>query len=200
MLVGRRNSSRPRLSAPASIDQAPAASQALLKTAEARFGRVPNLALLLSVSPAALQGYLALLTALDGGTLDARTAQRIALAVAEAIGCPYCLSLHTHRARNRIGLDDAEITANRNGASNDLQADVAVRFAAKLANAQGTIQGAIQGAIGDDDIGALKAAGYGDGQIIEIVLHAGLNTLATIITRVGQPDIDFPLIQPRKAD
>jgi AhpD family alkylhydroperoxidase len=197
---GRRNSPMPRLPAPASIDQAPAASQALLQTAEARFGRVPNLALLLSVSPAALQGYLALLTALDGGALDARTAQRIALAVAEAIGCPYCLSLHTHRARNRIGLDDAEITANRNGASNDLKADVAVRFAAKLANAQGTIQGAIQGAIGDDDIAALKAAGYGDGQIIEIVLHAGLNTLATIITRVGQPDIDFPLIQPRKAD
>jgi uncharacterized peroxidase-related enzyme len=182
----------PRLPAPATIGQAPAVSQALLRTAEARFGRVPNLALLLSVSPAALQGYLALLTALDGGALDARTAQRIALAVAEAIGCPYCLSLHTHRARNRIGLDDAEITANRNGASNDPQADVAVRFAAKLAETPGAIR--------DDDIGALKAAGYDDGQIIEIVLHAGLNTLASIITRAGQPDIDFPLIQPRKAD
>jgi AhpD family alkylhydroperoxidase len=195
-VLGRRNSPMPRLPTPATIDQAPTASQALLQAAEARFGRVPNLALQLSVSPAALQGYLALLTALDGGALDTRTAQRIALAVAEAIGCPYCLSLHTHRARNHIGLDDAEITANRNGASNDLQADVAVRFAARLANAQG----ATQGGIGDDDIGALKAAGYGDAEIIEIVLHAGLNTLATIITRVGEPDIDFPLIQPRKAD
>ena len=182
----------PRLPTPATIDQAPAASRALLRIAEARFGRVPNLALLLSVSPAALQGYLALLAALDGGALDALTAQRIALAVAEAIGCPYCLSLHTHRARNGIGLDDAEITANRNGASNDLQADVAVRFAARLAQAPG--------AIGDDDIGALKAAGYDGAEIVEIVLHAGLNTLATVITRVGQPDIDFPLIQPRKAD
>jgi AhpD family alkylhydroperoxidase len=186
----------PRFSTPATIDQAPTASHALLRVAEARFGRVPNLALLLSVSPAALQGYLALLTALDCGALDAQTAQRIALAVAEAIGCPYCLSLHTHRARNRIGLDDAEITANRNGASNDPQADVAVHFAAKLAQTQGAIQGAIR----DDEIGVLKAAGYDDRQIVEIILHAGLNTLTTIITRVGQPDIDFPLIQPRKAD
>jgi uncharacterized peroxidase-related enzyme len=191
-VVGRRNSPMPRLPTPATIDQAPTASRALLQATEARFGRVPNLALLLSVSPAALQGYLALLTALDGGALDTRTAQRIALAVAETIGCPYCLSLHTHRARNRIGFDDAEITANRNGASNDLKADVAVRFAARLANAPG--------GIGDDDIGELKAAGYGDAEVIEIVLHAGLNTLATIITRVGEPDIDFPLIQPRKAD
>jgi alkylhydroperoxidase family enzyme len=78
----------PRLSIPATINEVPAASRSMLRTAEARFGRVPNLALLLSVSPAALQGYLALLTALDGGALDARTAQRIALAVAEASGCP----------------------------------------------------------------------------------------------------------------
>jgi len=142
----------PKFPIPATIDQAPAASRALLRTAEARFGRVPNMALLLSASPAALQGYLALLTALDGGTLGARTSERIALAVAEAIGCQYGLSLHTFRARNGIGLDDAEIH------------------------------------------------GYDDAQIIEIVLHAGLNMLAGTINKVCEPDVDFPLIQPRKAD
>jgi uncharacterized peroxidase-related enzyme len=189
---GRGIHPMPKLSIPLTIDQAPAASRALLRTAEARFGRVPNLALLLSISPAALRGYLALLTALDGGALDARTAQRIALATAEARGCPYCLSLHTWRARNRIGLDDAEITANRNGASNDPQADVAVHFAAELARTQR--------AIGGDDIGALKAAGYDDAEVVEIVLHAALNTLTSTLTQVGEPDIDFPLIQPRKAD
>jgi uncharacterized peroxidase-related enzyme len=182
----------PRFPIPATIHEAPPASQAMLRTAETRFGRVPNMALLLSLSPAALQGYLALLTALDGGTLGVETAQRIALAVAEASGCPYGLSLHTFRARNRIGLDDAEITANRSGASNDPQAEAAVRFAVKLVR--------MPGAVGDDDLIALKAAGYGDAQIIEIVLHAGLNMLAGIINKAGEPDIDFPLIQPRKAD
>src|SRR5882757_7516908 len=180
----------PRFPIPATIDQAPAASRALLRTAEARFGRVPNMALLLAASPAALRGYLALLTALDGGTLGAQTAARIALAVAETIGCQYGLSLHTFRARNGIGLDDAEITANRSGASNDPQADAAVSFAAKLVRSQG----------GDNDLRALKAAGYDDGQIIEIVLHAGLNMLAGFINKVGDTDIDFPLIKPRKAD
>jgi len=182
----------PKLRTPATIDEAPLASRAMLRTAAERFGRARNLALLLSVSPAALRGYLALLTALDGGTLDAQTAQRIALATAEASGCPYCLSLHIWRARNRIGLDDAEITANRNGASNDPQADAAVCFAAKLARSQG--------AIGDDDLRALKAAGFDDGQIIEIVLHAGLNILAGLINKVGDTDVDFPLIKTRKAD
>ena len=56
------------------------------------------------------------------------------------------------------------------------------------------------GAIGDGDLTVLKAAGYGDAEIIEIVLHAGLNILTGFITKVGEPEIDFPLIQPRKAD
>ena len=176
----------------ATIDQAPAASRAMLRAAGERFGRVPNMALLLSASPAALQGYLALLTALDGGALGAQTAERIALAAAEVNGCQYGLSLHTFRARNGIGLDDAEITANRSGASNDPQADAAVCFAAKLVRTRGVV--------GDDDLSALKAAGYDDGQIIEIVLHAGLSTLASTINQVCETDIDFPLIQPRKAD
>jgi uncharacterized peroxidase-related enzyme len=182
----------PRFPIPATIDEAPAASRPMLRTAEARFGRVPNMALLLAASPAALQGYLALLMALDGGTLGAQTAERIALAVAETIGCQYGLSLHTFHARNGIGLDDAEITANRSGASNDPQADAAVSFAAKLVRSQG--------AIGDDDLRALKAAGYDDGQIIEIVLHAGLNILAGLLNKVGDTDIDFPPIKTRKAD
>jgi uncharacterized peroxidase-related enzyme len=164
----------------------------MLCTAEARFGRVPNMALLLSASPAALQGYLALLTALDGGTLGAQTSERIALAVAEANGCQYGLSLHTFRARNSIGLDDAEITANRSGTSNDPKAEAAVCFAVKLAR--------MHGAVGDDDLRALKAAGYDDAEIIEIVLHAGLNMLAGTINKACEPDVDFPLIQPRKAD
>lgn len=164
----------------------------MLRTVETRFGRVPNMALLMAASPAALQGYLALLTALDGGALGAQTAERIALAVAETIGCQYGLSLHTFYARNGIGLDDAEITANRSGASNDPQADAAVCFAAKLVRNQG--------AVGDEELGALKAAGYDDGQIVEIVLHAGLNMLAATINRVCQPEVDFPLIKTRKAD
>jgi uncharacterized peroxidase-related enzyme len=181
-----------RFPTPATIDEAPHASWALLRIAEERFGRVPNMALLLSVSPAALQFYLALLTALDGGALGAQTCERIALATAEANGCQYGLSLHTFRARNGIGLDDAEITANRSGASNDPQADAAVCFAAKLVRTQGTVS--------DDDLGALKTAGYDDAQIIEIVLHAGLNTLASTINKACEPDIDFPLIKPRKDD
>jgi uncharacterized peroxidase-related enzyme len=180
-----------RLPTPA-IDEAPLASREMLRAAAERFGRVPNMVRLLSVSPAALRGYLGLLTALDDGALGVQTPARIALAVAEENGCQYCLSLHTDRARRRTGLDDAEITANRSGASNDPQAEVAVRFAAKLVRTRGVI--------GDDDIRALRTAGYDDGQIVEMVLHAGLNTLTGYLNKVADIDVDFPVIKTRKAE
>src|SRR6266403_1250928 len=164
-----------RLPVPAA-DEAPLASREVLRAAAERFGRVPNMVRLLSVSPAALQGYLGLLTALDEGTLGAQTSARIALAIAEEIKCEYCLSLHTDRARRRTGLDDAEITANRSGASNDPRAEIAVRFAVKLVRTRG--------AVGDDDIRALRTAGYDDGQIIEIVLHVGINIMTGYVNKV----------------
>jgi uncharacterized peroxidase-related enzyme len=180
-----------RLAIPA-IDEAPAASRPMLQAATERFDRLPNMVRLLAVSPAALQGYLGLLNALDGGTLGTQTSARIALAVAEEIGCEYCLSLHTDRARSQTGLDDAEITANRSGASNDPLAEVAVYFAAKLVRTRG--------GVGDSDIRALKEAGYDDAQIIEIVLHVGLNTLTGYLNKVADTEIDFPAIKARKAD
>ena len=181
----------PRIKTPSRIEEAPVASRSLLKGVAERFGRVPALLRLLSVSPAALEGYLALRSALGRGALGAETAQRISLAVAEANSCPYCVSAQTYCARKLVGLDDAEITANRNGASNDPAAEAAVCFAVGLLRRRGDVS--------DDDISTLKASGYDDAQIIEIAAPVALNSLASLVARVGAPEIDFPLIKPGRA-
>jgi AhpD family alkylhydroperoxidase len=115
-----------RIVTPKNIESAPAASLPLLQAVNKQLGLVPNLFRLVGVSPAALEGYLGMSDALAKGTLPAATRERIALAVAEINGCSYCLSAHTYLGQNLAKLDDAEITANRNGASNDPKADAAV--------------------------------------------------------------------------
>ncbi len=180
-----------RIPTPAAISDAPAASQPLLEAVEKQLGVVPNLFRLVANSPAALQGYLGLSGALSKGALPAATRERIALAVAEINGCNYCLSAHTYLGKNLAKLDDAEITANRNGASNDPKADAAVRFAAKVARERGHVS--------DDDVRAVKLAGYDDAQVIEIVLHVALNTWTNYINEVAKTDIDFPVVTARKA-
>ena len=180
-----------RIAIPADIESAPAASRSLLQAVNRQLGSVPNLFRLVATSPAALEGYLGMSGALAKDSLPAPTRERIALAVAEINGCAYCLSAHTYLGKHLAKLDDTEIAANRSGASNDPKADAAVRFAAKVTRARGHV--------GDEDLQAVRAAGYTDAQIIEIVQHVALNTWTNYINNVAGTDIDFPMVAPRLA-
>jgi len=180
-----------RISTPASIEAAPAASRPMLEAVKKQLGVAPNLFRMVGTSPAALEGYLGMFGALGKGALPAPTRERIALAVAEINACNYCLSAHTYLGKNLAGLDDAEMTANRNGGSNDPKADAAVRFAAKVARERGHVS--------EQDFRAVKAAGYDDAQIIEIVQHVALNTWTNYINVVAETEIDFPVVAARKA-
>jgi len=179
-----------RIPTPATIEAAPPASQSLLHAVRKQLGIAPNLFRVVANSPAALEGYVSMFGALGKGELPAPTRERIALAVAEINGCDYCLSAHTDLGRNLAKLDDAEITANRNGASNDIKADAAVRFAARVVK--------LRGHVSEEDFRAVKAAGYTDAQIIEIVQHVALNTWTNYINTIAKTEIDFPVVTARK--
>lgn len=176
----------PRIPTPATIDAAPAAAQPLLEAVKKQIGSAPNLFRITANSPAALEGYLSLNGALAKGTLDAATRERIALAVAQVNGCRYCLAAHTYLGKNVAKLGDAEIAANRNGHSSDPKADAAVSFARKV-----TID---RGAITDADFALVRAAGYSDAEIVEIVAHVALNTLTNYINEVFETEVDFPVV------
>ena len=178
-----------RIPTPASIDAAPPAARPSLEAVQKLFGTVPNLFRLVANSPAALEGYLGLNGALGKGKLDGRTRERIALAVAELNACDYCLSAHTYLGKNLAKLDDAEIAANREGGSTDAKAGAAVRFATAVVRARGHVS--------DADLQAVKAAGHGDAEVIEIVAHVALNTLTNFINSVAKTEIDFPVVEHR---
>lgn len=180
-----------RIPQPATVADAPEASQPLLKAVEKQIGSVPNLFRLVATSPQALEGHLGLSGALGKGALPAATRERIALAVAEVNGCDYCLSAHSYLGKTLARLDDAEIAANRKGASNDPKADAAVRFAAKVATARGHVS--------DGDFAAVKNAGYSDAQVIEIVQHVALNSWTNYFNNVFRTEIDFPVVTARAA-
>ncbi len=172
---------------PATIADAPTASHSMLEAVNKQLGVVPNLFRLISTSPAALEGYLALSGALNTGALPAPTRERIALAVSEINRCDYCLSAHTYLGKNLAKLNDVEMTANRNGGSTDPKANAAVKFAAKIVQSQGHLS--------SSDLNAVKEAGYDDAQVIEIVLHVALNTWTNYLNSIAKTDIDFPVVQ-----
>jgi uncharacterized peroxidase-related enzyme len=172
------------------VESAPAASKPLLDAVKRKLGVVPNLFRVVSNSPAALEGYLALSEALGKGRLPAATHERIALAVAEANGCGYCLSAHSYLGKHAAKLSESEIAANRRGSSEDEVAAAALRFAVKVVRERGHVD--------DTDVHALKAAGYDDGQVVEIVLHVALNTWTNYLNEVAKTEIDFPVVTPQR--
>lgn len=169
-----------------SVEASPAGAQPLLNAVKQKMGSVPNIFRVVANSPAALEGYLGLSGALAKGELDAPTRERIAIAIAEVNGCSYCLSAHTYIGKNMAKLDDAELTANRSGTSNDPKADAAVRFAVKVARERGHVS--------DADLSAVKAAGFNDAQVVEIVLAVALNTLTNYVNETAKTEIDFPAL------
>lgn len=186
-----RSSIMSRIATPDSIASSPAAAQPTLEAVKKQLGVVPNLFRLVANSPAALEGYLGLNGALAKGAIDARTRERIALAVAEINGCDYCLSAHSYLGKNLAKLDDAEIAANRAGGSTDPKADAAVRFAATIVRTRGHVA--------DSDVQAVRMAGYSDAQLIEIILHVALNTLTNYVNEVAKTEIDFPVVTAKAA-
>ncbi|WP_020400663.1 carboxymuconolactone decarboxylase family protein [Kordiimonas gwangyangensis] len=174
-----------RISVP-SHDTAPQASRPLLGAVKDQLGVVPNVFRLIGNSPKVLEGFLGFNGAV-AKTLDVKTRERIALAVAEVNGCDYCLSAHTYLATNMAGLDAEEVSLARNGQSSNTRANAAVAFAAKVASTRGRVE--------DADVINIKNAGYTDGQIVEIVALVADNFFTNILNNVAETEIDFPVVR-----
>jgi uncharacterized peroxidase-related enzyme len=158
----------------------------LLDAVKQKFGMVPNITRLMANSPQVLEGYLGFSRALAGGRLDPQSRERIAIAVASANGCDYCLSAHTAGGR-MVGLSQDELTAAQQGQSSGEKETVALRFATKIVRERGWVA--------DEDVNALRQAGFDDGEIVEIIATTVLNIFTNYFNHVAETEIDFPLVK-----
>jgi uncharacterized peroxidase-related enzyme len=171
-------------------DEAPAASQPLLDGVFKTLGLVPNLFRVAALSPAALGALLGLAGA-NSKMLDTKTRERIAIAVAQVNGCDYCLSAHTYIGTQLAKITPEDAALNRNGKSTDAKAAAAVAFAAKVT--------ALRGKVSNEDIAAVKAAGYSEAQIVEIVALVAENVMTNYLNNVVDTEVDFPVLRTAKA-
>ena len=158
----------------------------LFNAIQGKLGMVPNMMRTMGNSSAVLEGYLNLSGALGHGTLGAKTGELIALAVAEANACDYCLSAHSFIGEKLVGIDTASLTSAREGKNGNSKIEAALTFAKALVASRGSVV--------DADVIAVKAAGYTDGEVGEIVAHVALNIFTNYLNRTAQTEIDFPVV------
>lgn len=174
----------PRLTA---IDPANATGEAkeLLGGVQKKLGMTPNLFRTMANEPAVLKAFLGFGEALSGGRFDAKSREAIALAVAGANLCEYCISAHTAISKS-LKVDDLEIERRLDGHSSDPKLDAALVFARKIVERRGLV--------GDEDVAAVRAAGHDDGAVAEIVANVAANLFSNYFNHVAQTEVDFPKV------
>lgn len=173
-----------RINFPATTDEAPATVRGILAGLQKTLGFVPNLHRLMSLSPHVLAGWVGLMSNL-GKTLDVKTRASIALATSQANGCDYCLIAHAYVASSFAEMSAYEIALNRVGRSEDPRRAAAVVFARRVIETQGRVT--------DKDLAAVRAAGYSDVNIVEIVASTVQYLMTNFLNNVAKTVIDFPV-------
>lgn len=158
----------------------------LLTAVQAQLGMTPNLMKTLAHAPAALEAYLSFNSALAHGVLKAKVREQIALAVAQANSCEYCLSAHSALGK-MAGLKPDEIDASRESHSADAKTDAGLQFVQAVVVQKGEVSNGV--------LDKVRAAGYSDAEIIEMVAHVALNIFTNYFNLVAQTEIDFPHVK-----
>lgn len=171
----------------ATVDPAAAEGQArtLLGRVERALGVTPNMMRAMANSPAVLDAYLQFSGALSKGSLPGAVQEQIALVSAVENECGYCLAAHTVLGA-KAGVSEDDLVAGRKAQASDPKVQAALTFAKQVI--------ASKGFVADADLEAVRAAGYGDGEIGEIVAAVALNTFTNYFNSVGQTTLDFPAV------
>ena len=162
----------------------------LLEGTKKAMGAELNIFTAFANAPAALEGYLGLMTALAKGNLNPKLREQIAVLTAGYNGCNYCASAHTYLGE-KAGIGKDELASNLTGQSADKKTQAALSFATKLIDRRGRVSEA--------DLTQVRDAGYSDEEIVEILAHVAMNTFTNYFNEAFKVEVDFPLVSTDKA-
>lgn len=162
---------------------APGAAAEPLATTRKMFGSVPNMFATAAQSPAVVTALNGLFAALGKGSLGGKVGEQVAIAVAQANGCAYCLAAHTAiGGMHRVSAEN--LASARHGRSDDPRAQAAITLALEVLKSAGRVP--------DAALDAARGAGLNDAEIVEVVAHVALNVFTNSLNNLARTDVDFP--------
>lgn len=171
-----------------SIDAAEATgrTKTIFENVQKHLGVLPNLMRVVANSPAALNAYVSFDTALAGGKLPAKVREQIAIAVAKANACDYCLSAHTVLG-SAAGLDATELSLAQDAASSDRRTATLLQFVRKVVQQRGRVA--------PSEVETLRQSGYTDEEIVETIAAIAVNIFTNYFNNIAGTEIDFPVVR-----
>lgn len=164
-------------------EEASAENKAIFENLQQNIGMVPNLYATYANSPVALKAILEFDGTLKGGGFSNREIEAVALAIAEANSCDYCLAAHTTLGKMN-GFTEEETLGLRRLESGDAKLKALVDLAASITVSRGRPD---QG-----KIDAFFAAGYDRAALVELIGFVAVNTYNNYLNNIADTAIDFP--------
>jgi len=162
------------------------AAKVSLDAVKGAFGMVPNMRQAMANAPVVVGALMGFWAALGKGKLDAKTREAIAIAVAEANLCGYCLAEHTAMGQSH-GLSVEQVRLFRTGVVGDARLDAVVKLARAIVRQSGHVS--------DAELADARSAGLGDGEIAEVVANVAVNYFTNYFNHVADPALDFPAVK-----
>jgi alkylhydroperoxidase family enzyme len=159
----------------------------LLDTVQQAFGVIPNTAKVMANSPAVLDSFLAFSTAMSKVQIGEKLHNQVKLNTSETNSCDYCTSILCAIAPS-AGLSADDILAGRTGKSEDRRTDSALKFAETVLESRGKVT--------NQQLAAVREAGFGDGEIVEIVASVVLGCFTNFLNNVADTELDVPKAEP----
>ena len=164
----------------------------LLGAVKSKLGLVPNMTRAMASRPGGARRLPPVQRRDEGVRCPAKVREQLAaLAVSQANGCDYCLAAHSAIGK-MVGLTAEQVFATAGfGTAVDPRSDALIRFARAVVETRGRISEA--------DLAEVRAAGFDDGAIAEVVAHVALNVFTHYFNNLAETDIDFPKAEPLPA-
>jgi len=115
---------------------------------------------------------------------------QLKLTTSETNSCNYCTSILSAVAPS-AGLSAEDILAGRTGNSEDHRTKAALAFAHNVLESRGKVS--------DQQMAAVREAGYGDSEIVEIVASVVLGCFTNFLNNVADTELDIPQAEPVEA-
>lgn len=165
------------------VDSAPADSRPLMDKAIANNGFLPNLIAVLSSAPAALETYLTVSGINARASLTLAEREVVQITAARLHGCDFCVAGHTAVALKKAEMDTPMVCSLQLGsATGDVRLDALADFTRAVV--------ATRGAVADADLAAFRAAGFTEGQALEVLLGVSLATLCNFANNLAGTPIN----------
>nr|WP_315041942.1 carboxymuconolactone decarboxylase family protein [uncultured Moraxella sp.] len=171
-----------------SVETAPEKAKERIEAVQKANGFIPNLIGVLANSPQALEMYQEVGKMNSRNSLTPEEIEVVQITAAAHNGCDFCVAGHT-KVGTKLKMPENVLNALRKRTNIDDNAkyQAVAQFTMQLIDNRGKVS--------DEQLQAVKDAGYSDTNILDIVMGVALATLCNYANNVAQNDIN-PELQP----